>query len=188
MHDDEYFRRYTELAELIARAYSDYYILKAIGIYKKEAIQEHYLLAGGYVVSHWCILTIEDLGLTIWKIADPNEKKSNTIITLKNYLINTHNKCLKPKLNKDLQQTRDELATIRKQFLAHNDITKSGTDILVTDLYDVLEDIEQYFNILCCPDIDNRISTFKKPDAMKITLGLLTLLKNSSTQNGTDEY
>ncbi|MDE6658065.1 MAG: hypothetical protein K2J88_05725 [Oscillospiraceae bacterium] len=187
MHDDEYFRRYTELSELIARAYADYYILKAVEIYKKEATKEHYWLAGAHVVSHWCILTVDDLGLTIWKIADSNETKSNTIITLKNYLISTYNKDLKPKLNKTLQQTRDELGTIRKQFLAHNDITKSGTNILVTDLHNVLEDIEQYFNILYCPDIDNRVSAFKRPSSMKVTLELLTLLGNSSTKKETDE-
>ena len=186
MYDDEYFRRYTELSELITRAYADYYILNAIKIYRKRAVEEQYLLNGAFIVAHWCTLTVEDLGLTIWKITDKNETKSNTIITLKNYLIKTHKKDIKPSLNKSQDKIRNELSTIRKQFLAHNDIVKAGVDIPVNDLYEVLEDVKQYFDVLCCPDIDSRVSAFQRPDGLHITEGVQTLLENNSIKKETD--
>lgn len=186
MHDDEYFRRYTELSELITRAYVDYYILNAIEIYRKQAIEEQYLLNGAFIISHWCILTVEDLGLTIWKIIDKNEAKLNTIITLKNYLIKTYKKDIKSKLNKSQDKIRGELSTIRKQFLAHNDIVKAGINIPVKNLYEVLKDVKQYFDALYFPDIDSRVSAFQRPDGLHITEGVKILLENNSIKKETD--
>ena len=119
-------------------------------------------------------------------IIDKNEAKSNTIITLKNYLIKTYKKDIKSKLNKSQDKIRGELSTIRKQFLAHNDIVKAGINIPVKNLYEVLKDVKQYFDALYFPDIDSRVSAFQRPDGLHITEGVKILLENNSIKKETD--
>lgn len=157
MQDEDYFKRYEELAYMIQKAYIDRSILEGIEVYQSTVKNNQCKLKSPDIFAHWCELTKKDLGLLIWKLTDPSDEKSNTIITLKTYLRKTHGKIVKVKLN--TQHTIDSLNTMRNQSLAHNDLNKSGTTISIADLYAALEDIRKYFNALCDTSIDSRVST-----------------------------
>ena len=83
--DDEYFRRYARLHEMIRECYVDYYILLGmrnfINSSDKTGKIPNYFWG---IINHHCRLTKEHLALILWKLTDDHQNKSNTIITLKN--------------------------------------------------------------------------------------------------------
>ncbi len=155
--DDEYFRRYAKLREMVKACYVDYTILQGIknyndGFDKTGKIPNCFL----GIINHHCILTKEHLALTLWKLTDTQDK-SNTLVTLNTYLrkkykVNIHI------LSKENRKYRDEqLTPIRKKMLAHNDIENSGIELYIVELFKYLEDVKKALNNLCLEKIDDRV-------------------------------
>lgn len=193
MQTPEYYERYTELVGLIYQGYTDYYILKEIDHYN-EIVQEgkRALPQGSYMVlRHYCDLVKSDLGLLLWKVTD-SDSQSNTVVTLGTYLAKTYKKQCGHPLSKKSKHIRDnELLEIRRKFLAHNDIQKSGTKIEVSTLFELLNDVKQTLNSMCFPDIDDRVKIIEDSQtyviAYQFEIGLNWMIENSMISAETEE-
>lgn len=155
--DSEYFRRYTELRELVKKCYVDYYVLKGMENFnqfckRNSTHSNNYFL----IIEHHCQLTKEHFVLNLWKLTD-RDSKSNSLFTLKNYLRVSYEQ-IKPDLSKDSRMFFDsKLSKIRKKMLAHNDIQKSNVSVCTDELFEYLEDTRKHLNGMCCMEIDDRV-------------------------------
>ena len=155
--NDEYFRRYAKLREMVKKCYVDYYILLGMRNYndgsdKTGKISNCFL----EIIKHHCILTKEHLALTLWKLTDTQDK-SNTLVTLNTYLRKEY-KVKIPILSKENREYRDkQLTPIRKKMLAHNDIENSGVVLYIDELFKYLEDVKKALNNMCLEKIDDRV-------------------------------
>ena len=185
MLNEEYYKRYKELYGLINQAYLDRGILEGIAEYQSVSKNQGYTLnnMSFLALQHICELSKADLALTIWKLTD-SESKSNTIETLKTYLITQCGAKISAKLDKKTTKDLKNISTARNTYLAHNDLNKFGNTIKIEDMYAVLENIRQYFNQLCCQNVDERVECLTDIAVSlykgKIGMGLHLLLLNSS--------
>lgn len=168
--DDEYFKRYAELREMVKECYVDQYILLGMrnfnDDYDKVEKMPNCILR---IINHHCRLTKEHIALTLWKLTDI-QKESNTIVTLKTYLWKNY-EVHSSNLSKENREYREQkLTPIRKKMLAHNDIENSGVELHIDELFRYLEDVKNVLNRLCYETIDNRVKPLSDAEIFNIRL------------------
>ena len=176
---EEYYRRYEELQSLLERAYVDIYALQEIEKYNAFVQNDGYALpkSSFNVLRHISELLKVDLGLTVWKISIDNNQKANTIQHLSNYIRSSCanlvdvNHLPKTSFPKGLKNTANQLNTIRKNHLAHNDSEKQSVVIKISEIADMAEHLKTVLNGLCFSNIDKR--------AMMITDQDLRIIRNN---------
>ena len=163
MQNQEYYRRYEEIFEMLCQCYMDRYILAELENYNELVKRGDKALpkASLQVLIHCGNLAKTDLGLLLWKLTD-HKSSSNTIVTLNSYLRDEHGKQPNTTLSSKSRHIRDhELRSIRNHALAHNDLAKTGASIQISSLFEMLEDVRQVFNSLCYKDIDARVTALE---------------------------
>lgn len=157
--DDEYFRRYARLHEMIRECYVDYYILLGMRNFINSSDKTGKIPNCFWgIINHHCRLTKEHLALILWKLTDDHQNKSNTIITLKTYLREKYGLNSLTLSKENMLYRKNKLTPIRKKMLAHNDIENSGIVLQVDELFNYLEDVRRVLNCLCHETIDNRVN------------------------------
>ena len=148
MDTEEYYSRYDNLSRMIIRAYTLLYSIDAIGDPGSPSLDPFNVV--GYIDE---ILKYM-LGLTIWQIYYDKDPCANTLSHLHNRI--DGNRVKTPK--KTLEKFRKTIDDIRNEYMAHNDIEKSGKKILINDLSKLLDELRKWLNSLCRPDLDSRVS------------------------------
>lgn len=168
--DDEYFRRYARLHEMIRECYVDYYILLEMRNFINNSDKTGKIPNCFWgIINHHCRLTKEHLALTLWKLTDDHQNKSNTIITLKTYLRKKYGLNSLTLSKENMLYRKNKLTPIRKKMLAHNDIENSGVVLQVDELFNYLEDVRRVLNCLCNETIDNRVKPLADTDVFIIS-------------------
>ena len=185
MQNQEYYRRYAEILEMLCQCYMDRYILAELESYNELVRRGDKALpkASLQVLIHCGDLAKTDLGLLLWKLTD-HKSSSNTIVTLNSYLRDEHGKRSNATLSNKSRHIRDHgLRSIRNHALAHNDLVKTGTSIQISTLFEMLEDVRRVFNSLCYQDVDDRVAALNDSQTYSIAfsaqLGLHWLMENS---------
>lgn len=163
MDKEDYYLRYDNLYNMIIQAYMDRYVLEQLDKYNKSLSEEKNTLNSNYSVllHHYVYLIKVDLAFTLWKLCDA-DKKSNTLITLKNRLNSERpNNILAASFTKKSKELiTGDLSTFRNQIIAHNDLDKKKIEIKTSDLFHLLDDACNYLYLICCNDIDDRVKPF----------------------------
>ena len=185
--DQQYFLRYKELYNLLSRAYFDKCVLNAASSYNNDIRNTNKALPynSNKVFQHYCDIAKIDLALILWCITD-SSGKSNTLITLKNYLYKEYKIKIKRRFSKkSTELINNALSKIRSKALAHNDISKNCDPINMHDLFDLLDESRRLFNEMCYTKEDQRIIPLTDETILKLSLtartGIGTLINNSIT-------
>lgn len=158
--EEQLCRNYNELYSLILQCYKDISILDG---YKKLQTKrtELYNMVPN-ISNHIVRLIQKDLALTIWKIYFDTNPNANTIPKFRNIinnqLRNSGNECKQVKKEKLDEDFTSKLVSMRKQFLAHADMTRNDSKIEISDLKGVLDAICKEFNNVCSVVDDERIT------------------------------
>lgn len=158
--EQQLFRNYNELYDLILCCYKDISILEA---YEKLQKENGDLYKMALTISnHFVVLMQKDLASTLWKIYYDTNKNANTVSKFRNAI----NKLLrdsdceskpvkKEKTNKNIE---NKLIMMRRQFLAHTDMNRSDSRIKICELKELLDTICREFNRVCDVINDDRIA------------------------------
>lgn len=148
---DEYYDRWKDINSLLARAYTDVAILRKIASsgMRAEMSQIPCIDSGITLISHIDNLLLFDLAMILWKIND-RDGKSNTLNTLNAYVRKkfTDKEIKMESLSKSSKKTLEDLEKIRDKYLAHNDIIKSGVQIKLATLEQLLNESKDMFNAM----------------------------------------
>ena len=186
--DEEYYKRYINLFNLIRQAYLDEYFLNSIENFKDDLPHEINWDVHSYVfvVSHICELVKRDLALTLWKIFYDDNGKANTLKGLKKYLFTQYQKQIKYKETANIRNIRTQISAARNSFIAHNTLANTTLSLQCVDLINALHDIRLFFNMLCLPDIDSRVKPISETQIYNISFqekfGFERMLKNALQQ------
>lgn len=166
---DEYFQRYNSLKELIASGYVDVFCLQTIKGYIETKDENNRLPSpAAKALSHICMLLKSDLCLTIWKAYLDTNQKCNSVQHLRSFIEENFKEYTVPKerisISSKTKKIQNDIRAIRKEFLAHNDNTKSGVRIDTDEMISLLELIRERLNLLCIPEIDYRVMPLSDAD------------------------
>lgn len=192
MANEEYLARYDELKNLLVKAYCDVYALQEIERYNKSVQNGgSALLKNSFnALEHICELLKADMGLTVWKMFSDENKKANTVRSLCRYLHklpeaeSLNLKLPKLTLPHELRTAERQLCSIRKNFLAHNDISKAYITIKIDDIVKILHCITDIMNALCFTQIDESAKPLTEQEQKAIQFNIsfgLGLMINRST-------
>lgn len=161
---EQLFRNYNELYTLILSCYKHSSILEAYEQLQKKKSDLYNRVP--HISNHFVLLVQKDLALTLWKIYYDKDSKSNTVPKFRNTInellrnSDCKNKCVKrEKINKSIE---DKLTMLRKQYLAHVDMTRNDNRIEIRELKELLDIICREFNRICDVIDDDRISSIPK--------------------------
>ncbi|CCZ27683.1 unknown [Firmicutes bacterium CAG:194] len=148
---NQLFRNYSELADIILHCYKDLVILD---FYRTLQIgdKEKYCKSIN-INNHFVVLLQKDLALSLWKICFDNDPKANTVSKFRNNI----NKLLREdgravdQVKKEVisQEVKNDIINMRKQFLAHTDMTRKNSRLEIKKLSELLESIRAEFNNVC---------------------------------------
>ena len=179
--DEQLYRNYNELYSLIIQCYKDVSILKVyMELQAKEC--EVYSMTPN-VTNHIVKATQMELALTLWKMYFDNDSKANTIPKFRNSIngkLHTYGikgqRINRSKIKKEIE---DNLNLLRRQFLAHADMTRSDNRIEMSDLFNLLDVMYKEFNCICSVIDDDRVSGISEENIglqdMEIQVELLAL-------------
>lgn len=157
--EQQLFRNYNELYELILCCYKDISILKAYEKLQKEKSDLYNMTS--HVSNHFIVLVQKDLALTLWKICYDNSPNANTVPKFRNAIYKLLKDCdnkFKPIKNKKTNgNIENKLRMMRKQFLAHADMKRDSSRIEICELKELLDSICNEFNRVCDVIDDDRI-------------------------------
>ncbi len=189
VRNEEYFKRYTGLYNLILKSYVDKYLLEAIKIYNYNMKQGKATLTknGFYILDHICELIKCDLALIIWKIYIDNNPKANTIQHLNTFVHKEgKGKRVSMSLAPQYGLICDNIKQVRSTFLAHDDLQQKGNPIKMEDLFDILDELREKFNVLCDEMIDDRVRPITKGDvgaiSLKSFISFLSMIQNDAVK------
>jgi len=148
--DKQTHRNYNELYELLLSCYKDASILKAYEeVQKKKDLYD----SVPNVSNHFVKLVQKDLALTLWKIYYDTDSKANTVPKFRNTINKLlrdngreHEQVKQEMINKN---TENKLIMMRRQFLAHTDMNRKDSKILICELKEMLDAICKEFNNSC---------------------------------------
>ena len=178
--DEEYYEVYTEISELLLRAYYDVTVYQ--GIIDSAVVVQRMSSESQGVISHYSDLLKDDLGLSLWKIHDKGKDVYN-IHYLENYLASKYEKRQNYKYSAEINSMlENDLRQIRKVRLAHNLKNKGEASIEVSTLRKALDETRERLNKMCYPDLDDRIVPVDDAKlfalSMSAGLGVRRLLQN----------
>lgn len=162
--DEQLYRNYNELYFLIMQCYKDVSILKVYMELQTKKL-ELYNIAP-HISNHIVRSTQKELALTLWKIYFDKNPKANTIPKFRNLInekIQQHDnkdkQIEKAKINKDVEV---KLNLMRREFLAHVDMTRSDSRIEISDLSDLLDIMCKEFNNICSVVNDKSVNSISE--------------------------
>lgn len=162
--EKQLFRNYNELYELILCCYKDISILKAYEKLQKEKNDIYNMVSN--ISNHFILLLQKDLALTLWKIYYDTDSNANTVPKFRNainkLLRDNGCECNQVKQEKMNKSIEDKLKMMRRQFLAHTDMKRSGSKIEICELKELLDVICRDFNNVCEVVDDDRIVSISK--------------------------
>ncbi len=157
--ENQLFRNYNELYELILCCYKDISILKAYEKLQKEKSDLYNMVS--HISNHFVLLVQKDLALTLWKIYYDTDSNANTVPKIRNainkLLRDSGCECKQVKQEKINKSTEDKLKMLRRQFLAHVDMKRNNNRIEICELKELLDAICREFNNVCDVVDDDRI-------------------------------
>lgn len=159
--EEQLFRNYNELYSLILQCYKDISMLDG---YRRLQTKRQELYNNALNISNHIVRLLQkDLALTIWKIYYDVNSSANTIPKFRNAINkelknsgNGHKQVKKEKID---QEKANKLGLMRRQFLAHADMTRNDSKIEIGDLKNILDAICKEFNDVCSVIDDERISS-----------------------------
>lgn len=161
--EGQLFRNYNELYALIMCCYKDFSLIEAYGRLQKEKKDSYERVAN--ISNHFVVLMQKDLALTLWKIYCDNDPNANTVPKFRNAILrnssSTQKQVEKVKTKNDIE---DKLKMMRRQFLAHTDMNRSGSKIEICELKEMLDTICGVFNKVCEVIDNDRIIGISKED------------------------
>jgi len=157
--EQQLFRNYNELYELILCCYKDISILKAYEKLQKKKSDLYNMVS--HVSNHFIVLVQKDLALTLWKIYYDTDPNANTVSKFRNainkLLRDSDSKSKPVKKEKINGSIEDRLTMMRRQFLAHTDMNRNSSKIEICELKELLDFICSEFNRVCDVIDDDRI-------------------------------
>lgn len=162
--ENQLFRNYNELFELILCCYKDISILKAYEKLQKEKSDLYNMVS--HISNHFVLLVQKDLALTLWKIYYDTDSNANTVPKFRNainkLLRDSSCECKQVKQEKINKSTEDKLKMLRRQFLAHVDMKRNNNRIEICELKELLDTICREFNNVCDVVDDDRIDNISE--------------------------
>lgn len=156
---EQLFRNYNELYEMIICCYKDVSILTGYETLQKD-MRDAYNMAPT-ISNHFVLLLQKNLALTLWKIYFDKNQDANTVPKFRNaineLLRSTSCQGKQVKKEKINGNVESKLKQLRRQFLAHVDMTRSDSRILICELKDLLDAICREFNNICDVIDDDRV-------------------------------
>lgn len=157
--EQQLFRNYNELYELILCCYKDISILNAYEKLQKE--KNDLYNETSHVSNHFIVLVQKDLALTLWKIYYDINPKANTVPKFRNainkLLIDGDSESKTIKNEKTNRNIENKLKMMRREFLAHTDMERNSSKIEICELKELLDSICNEFNRVCDVIDDDRI-------------------------------
>ena len=149
--NEQFYRNYNELYTMIKQCYCEVAILEAYKIIQKEK-QDIYASTQD-ISNHFIILMQKDLVLTLWKIYYDSDSKANTIRKFRNSVNDILRKCnccdKQVKKEKGNRKVEEIVKMMRRQFLAHTDMTRGDNRLEVSDMCELLDVMCKEFNCVC---------------------------------------
>lgn len=149
--DEQLLRNYNELADNILSCYKDVAILSN---YQRMQVEQSAIYTTFGNFNNHCVLLLQkDLALTVWKIYFDTNPNANTVRKFRNSI-----NLLLRKLNADGVQVKKEsinkkfektMLNMRKQFLAHCDMTREDSRLEISSIKETLDTIRTEFNNVC---------------------------------------
>lgn len=156
MDREEYYSRYNNLSNMIIRAYTMLYSIEAIGEPGPPSVNPF------NVVGYMDEILKYMLGLTIWQICYDTNPKADTIQHLHHSI---GGKNVKTPSIPIMVTLKTDLNDLRKKYLAHNDKKKpNDVQIAIDDLACLLNELRNWLNSLCDPQLDKRVSEITDND------------------------
>lgn len=150
--DEQLYRNYSELLDIILQCYIDLTILDSYQKMQMEYKETYKTFAN--FNSHYILLLQKDLALNVWKIYFDKDSNANTVAKFRNSV----NEILR-ELGKNSVQVKKAkginpevekvLLDMRKQFLAHMDMTRGNGRLEISDMKNMLDIICAEFNNVC---------------------------------------
>ena len=157
--DNQLFRNYNELYELILCCYKDISILKAYEKLQNEKKDLYNMFS--HISNHFVVLVQKDLALTLWKIYCDTDSNANTVPKFRNainkLLRESGCECKQVKQEKINKSIENKLKALRRQFLAHVDMKRNDNRIEICELKEMLDMICKEFNRVCDVIDDDKI-------------------------------
>ena len=162
--EQQLFRNYNELYELILCCYKDVSILQEYDKLQKEKSDLYNMALN--ISNHFVRLVQKDLALTLWKIYYDTNKNANTVSKFRNAinkLLQDSDREFKPvKKEKTNKSIENKLIMMRREFLAHADMKRDSSKIVICELKELLDLICSEFNRVCDVIDDNRIGNISE--------------------------
>ena len=123
------------------------------------------------ISDQFIFLLQKDLELTLWKIYYDNDSKANTIPKFRNTVNDMLRNCNCPdkqvKKQKGNRKTEETVKIMRRQFLAHTDMTRDDSRIEVSDMSELLDVMCKEFNCICEVVDDDQVVGMSKNEIGK---------------------
>lgn len=149
--DNQLFRNYNELCNLILCCYKDISILEAYEELQNKKNDMYKIVH--QVSNHFIVLVQKDLALTLWKIYYDTDPNANTVPKFRNtinkLLRDNDCECKQVKSENINKSIENKLKMLRRQFLAHVDMKRNDSRIDICELKELLDAIRKDFNRVC---------------------------------------
>lgn len=149
--NEQFYRNYNELYTMIKQCYCEVAILEAYIELQKDRPDLYNKVIN--ISNQFVFLLQKDLELTLWKIYYDNDSKANTIPKFRNTVNDILRNCNCPdkqvKKQKGNRKTEETVKIMRRQFLAHTDMTRDDNRIEVSDMCELLDVMCKEFNWIC---------------------------------------
>ena len=133
--NEQFYRNYNELYTMIKQCYCEVAILEAYIELQKDRPDLYNKVIN--ISNQFVFLLQKDLELTLWKIYYDNDSKANTIPKFRNTVNDILRNCNCPdkqvKKQKGNRKTEETVKIMRRQFLAHTDMTRFNCICEVVD-------------------------------------------------------
>lgn len=156
----EYRRRFEELKYLLEKAFIDVCLLRELE--KMKLVNN--------IVGHIYELVKSDLALIVWKMYYDTNPKANTLKHLHSFVKNKFGEVVSPRdlpkmsIANNLTVTGKQIESIRKSFLAHNDIDKKHASVNISQMIEIVDSLQVILNGLCFPELNDSVSCFTRED------------------------
>ena len=164
--DEEYYQRHINIKALLYQAYCDKFFIESVdSFYSRSSEINSYVIPWAQrSISHICELAKRDLALTIYKIYFDNGKDTYTIKDLNSYLHSRYEESIKLEEKNNIEKLRLTIKDARNNYIAHDLTNVYKPVLIISDLFNALEDIRTLFNKLSIELYDSRVKPLTDTD------------------------
>lgn len=154
--DDEYYNRYDDLCNEVARAFCAVHILNCLsGV---EDVSFNSKDCRYNIINYLCHMAKQDLCLTVWKLYYDQSNKANTVKSLKKYISRLGiQKDVNVKLSPEANTIKASLDAMRKRSIAHLDKSRESITVNMVITKKAFFEIVEMVKGLYDPSIDDRV-------------------------------